>query len=302
MDYKKKYEEALEIAKKIHSGNGIDAPSDWTTLEIIFPELRETEDERIRKELIFFLKEEIPQCSIKEHADKLNEFVSYLEKQKPVECIKFDNEFVDQVSHLIASVLNGEHEYNEGFVKYVAQSLLGYAKKEQNNVTINGEPIPTENQSVDISMEWSEEDELHRKSIISTIEMCMKDNERASAVLGYYYSDIAWLKSLRPVKQKWSEEDEDMLNSCISSIEESKENRYYYQENDGGTFYDMEIAWLKSLRKRISLQPKQEWTDEDEEILRGIKQCVYENVANIGTVNKTKYIDWLESLGPYKKP
>lgn len=49
-------------------------------------------------------------------------------EQKPVQCIKFDNEFENQISHLIASVLNGEHEYNEGFVKYAAQSLLGYAK------------------------------------------------------------------------------------------------------------------------------------------------------------------------------
>lgn len=51
-------------------------------------------------------------------------------EQKSVECIEFDNEFNNQVSHLIASVLNGEHEYNEGFIKYATQSLLGYAKNE----------------------------------------------------------------------------------------------------------------------------------------------------------------------------
>lgn len=51
-------------------------------------------------------------------------------EQKPVECIEFDNEFENQVSHLLASVLNGEWEYNEGFVKHAAQSLLGYAKNE----------------------------------------------------------------------------------------------------------------------------------------------------------------------------
>ena len=50
--------------------------------------------------------------------------------QKPIECIEFDNEFEKQVSHLLASVLNGEWEYDEGFVKHAAQSLLGYAKNE----------------------------------------------------------------------------------------------------------------------------------------------------------------------------
>lgn len=51
-------------------------------------------------------------------------------EQKPVECIEFDKEFENQISHLIVSVLNGEHKYNKDFVKYVAQSLLGYAKNE----------------------------------------------------------------------------------------------------------------------------------------------------------------------------
>jgi len=50
-----------------------------------FYEMGKNSDEIIRKELIFALKEEIPQCSIKEHADKLKEFVSYLEKQDRVD-------------------------------------------------------------------------------------------------------------------------------------------------------------------------------------------------------------------------
>ena len=44
------------------------------------PELQESEDERIRKEMIFYFTEEIPQCSIQEHADKMKEFIAWLEK------------------------------------------------------------------------------------------------------------------------------------------------------------------------------------------------------------------------------
>ena len=58
------------------------------------------------------------------------------DEQKHIECINFTNEFENQVSHLIASVLNGEYEYNKGFIKYAAQSLLEYAKKECINYTI----------------------------------------------------------------------------------------------------------------------------------------------------------------------
>lgn len=58
-----------------------------------------------------------------------------------------------------------------------------------------------------VKQEWSEEDEEHLKSIISTIEMCMMDCEDAKAVLGYYESDISWLKSLRP---HWKPSEEQM--------------------------------------------------------------------------------------------
>ena len=74
------YDEALEKAREHINSKGIGDTVDLC--KHLFSELRESEDERIRKELIFFLKEEIPQCSIKEHAEKLKEFVSYLEKQK----------------------------------------------------------------------------------------------------------------------------------------------------------------------------------------------------------------------------
>ena len=70
------------------------------------------EDESIRKELIFFLKEEIPQCSIKEHADKLKEFVSYLEKQKDTsqEWEQEDEKMLDSVIRIITQFDDLAHE------------------------------------------------------------------------------------------------------------------------------------------------------------------------------------------------
>ena len=68
MDYKKKYDEALERAKrKIDAGFLASAD-----LSYIFPELAESEDERIRKEIRDFLID--LECK--------EEWVTYLEKQK----------------------------------------------------------------------------------------------------------------------------------------------------------------------------------------------------------------------------
>lgn len=157
------YEDKLRLAKEALASNSYDKE----TIEYIFPELQESDDERIKKAIVKIISDIDGGFSFEKYSIIKKEALAWLEKQgeqenlcdkcrkeqpshscqditalgrcalekqgeqKPVECIKFDNEFENQISHLIASVLNGEHEYNEGFVKYASQSLLGFAKKEQ---------------------------------------------------------------------------------------------------------------------------------------------------------------------------
>jgi hypothetical protein len=54
----------------------------------------------------------------------------------------FDTEFEKQVSHLIASAINKEYEYNQGYVKWTANALLNYAKHE---IEWQGEKKPADN-------------------------------------------------------------------------------------------------------------------------------------------------------------
>ena len=87
--YEKKYNEALERAKKWEREH----PHGYVIkdmMEYIFPELRESEDERIRKELVQFLTE-IKSISEggrdswhvrKEDAKMCTDFLAYLERQK----------------------------------------------------------------------------------------------------------------------------------------------------------------------------------------------------------------------------
>ena len=77
MNYEKKYEEALERAKNLHKdaidmGENIRAKQ----CEIIFPELAESEDEKIRKALIRFHKSTIDVDGIKGE-----DIIAWLEKQ-----------------------------------------------------------------------------------------------------------------------------------------------------------------------------------------------------------------------------
>lgn len=78
-DYKKKYEEALERMKSWARG---EHPECFTearkTAEFIFPELAESEDERIRNEIIKFLELPHPQFVGKRHQEN---WIAWLEKQ-----------------------------------------------------------------------------------------------------------------------------------------------------------------------------------------------------------------------------
>ena len=75
--------------------------------------------------------------------ESIDRDIAWLEKKgEKVDAIEnFDTEFEKQVSHLIASAINKEHEYNQGYVKWAANALLNYAKHE---IEKQGEQKPTD--------------------------------------------------------------------------------------------------------------------------------------------------------------
>ena len=85
MDYEKKYKEALEQAKFYH-GNCPSEP-ERKKLEKIFPGLKESDDEKIRKEIIHYILYKANGVSEEqEHA-----WISYLEKRKEYVSDNFDD-------------------------------------------------------------------------------------------------------------------------------------------------------------------------------------------------------------------
>jgi hypothetical protein len=72
MDYEKAYKEALERAK-LSRLQLLDIGEEATEIEYIFPELKESEDERIRKEIISYIKSS--------GAVTNSNWISWLEKQ-----------------------------------------------------------------------------------------------------------------------------------------------------------------------------------------------------------------------------
>lgn len=82
MDYEKKYKEAIERAKiwqeHLYDVNDKDYADE---LNYIFPELKESEDERIRKDLLNHLNAGATNKTIIAHADDYKKWADWLKKQ-----------------------------------------------------------------------------------------------------------------------------------------------------------------------------------------------------------------------------
>ena len=128
---------------------------------------------------------------------------------------------------------------------------------------------------------------------------------------GYGYiafeGDYDWLEKtleyMKPVKSKWGEEDETMLETILSSYKYLSE-RWVRGEfrMDLGTpspsesaikDSEEELNWLKSLPERFNPHPKQEWSEEDEKMLKAflhkVEVCdLLTNKENVWILKKLK--------------
>jgi len=112
----KAYDEALERARAINSGKDIDVEAGTTTCEYIFPELKESEDEKIRKEIISLLQYTKGRRIGYEPRISQDDMIAWLEKQESVE------EIVARCK---------DSWYNEGKIAGMAEGLSDEEKYQQ---------------------------------------------------------------------------------------------------------------------------------------------------------------------------
>lgn len=232
----KRFDEALENARYYHDAMEGDV---CCVLEECFPQLKESEDEKIRKELIFYLQEEIPQCSIQEHADKMKEFITWLEKQGKN---KFKDRYTfNSIPRLLEMVKPTDRA--KAYCQKLVDSLLqeGYATdaKIVSNCLkqMNGEKVAMatmdEQKSADI------------QSIEKRAHEVFPDDDDENTPLyrqafidgAVDYIDCGCKNSI------WSEDEKDFMYDTLSNLAEIK-NRYGEGYGNVGKCID----WLKSLR------------------------------------------------------
>lgn len=108
-------------------------------------------------------------------------------------------------------------------------------------------------------------------------------------------------KELKKIEQKpaWSEEDEQYFNfleKLLNNLQvKSTENEIKKGTNSHSEYYFKVIQWLKSLKD--SVQPKQQWSEEDERYLSYAIHAVEDMLGD----NGKNIVAWLKALSPQNR-
>ena len=119
MDYEKAYKEALERARGIHKFSSDIA--EIKRMEQIFPELAESEDEKIRTGIIDFVK-----SCILITDERYHKFLVWLEKRKP---IKWSEEDEYNLNMAIYFMRSENTSYSPADVEPVVEWLCGLKQR-----------------------------------------------------------------------------------------------------------------------------------------------------------------------------
>ena len=305
MDKAKAYDEALENARKlldkILNNELLGFPDQ---IREIFPQLKESNDERIRKSLIEFLTD-IKRISEsgrsvwavrEDDAEMCESFIAYLEKQK--ECV-VDNTSEDEQ----------KPTDDKAFEEWIDSWFKEHKEKAYPQITMDEKEFKNFCRGIknmyQQKSDWNEEDEMMRENIISDLQYfrdCATDEE----VVSGYNDEIAWLKDISLNHKKfteavyklwsndWSEEDKEALDMCLDVIPKK------WKTKSG-------ILLTKWLKDNIHLQSKQDWSEEDEKTINDACCFLGEYAGYIGSKNWGKssmlfsIVDKLKSLRPQSK-
>ena len=279
----KRYDEAIKIAKEI---NNEQRAQPFNVMTRVFPELKESENEKIRKEITTYLKSVIAN---KGYGDSIMEsWIAWLEKKAEKKDILEDAILDGNEDGLVAETIHykKETQSEQKSTEWEPQTGDTFRKK--------GTTSPT------YHLCNKREDGI-TFGFVENCEVGIAGGEITIFALRNDYELVERPKSIEDVVKEelnkglqtkvgqnivWSKEDIRLLNNCIGLIEDidcTKE----------------EQNWLKCLKDRV--QPKQEWTWKEFEKVRMIIAYLeaYKNYQTpIGVDYINSCIDWFKSLRP----
>ena len=247
MDYKEKYEQALEVAKKLIENEETNIPVFYVdNIKDIFTELKESEDEKIRQRIIKLIKKsnEVGGYTLWE----ADEMLAWLEKQSEpkeytfkslprlLDMIEPTNKAKAYCRKLIDTLVK------EGYA--TDAKIVGECLKQ-----MNGEDVPMAVMDEQKPTKLPKGEDYGIDGLYAAIDILQNT---LGKVNGYQTDDgilehkcaISAVKNLYEQKPSWSEEDEKMLKSAVGAVWAAD----YYTYDDKQEIEE----WLESLKERMT--------------------------------------------------
>jgi len=243
-------------------------------IQNIFPVLAKNEDEMIRKELINWINGKTTYEWSYEWCENKDRWIAYLEKQKEQkpDSLIYDKDLDKAAREFYLSGGAASPVDSTGLVPIVRMAEFGATWMKER---MEKEQKPAE---------WGE-----LQSEFKNINEAFEDGKKEVVAHPEKYG------LCECVPAEWGEKDEKKLKETLALVETIEDIN---KAKDG--FLDVKI-WLESLPERFVLQPKEEWSKEDEEIFNNIIEK-----AKGGYWIQMDEIAWLiarfKSLRPQPKP
>ena len=231
-----------------------------------------------------------------------------------ITCLKYmrfvkkitNQEYDDLTKWLDNNYVKVEQKPAEWSEKYIADVFekVGLAKivREQGNDGLTNALQAT---MIELSKvrttEWNEEDKEMLGKVLECIRFA-EDHYQLEEEGTNGISVKLWLIDhiIPQPKQEWSEEDKKMCNNILNVLTPYLVYDGTYTRTTFGKKYKYgsEIRWIKSLPERFNIQPKQEWSDEEKEILDNILShyVLIDKPTDANGIPKEKYISLIKSL------
>lgn len=297
MDYEEKYEQAMFRMNKWAEGSEITDPKE--VAEFVFPELKESEDEKIRKYLIDIVND---YCKGSEH----DGCIAWLEKQGTKESKKTSiwNHWKDGIagngaSKLIYLIKNGNdyslssvlgHECDYILLSDLDKLMLEEKQGEQKpeikyiypkfRVGDVIEPTKPNGHYVPVRVKYIDEEHYS----------CESDDHKAFLSLPMHMENDYVLAEQKPAELN---EDEKIRQELIRAFSVTADKRGHEIYGNGIT-YGQVLDWLEKQGEQ-----KSTWSEEDERLLSKLQTYVDIECFD-RECNGEDLLKWLKSLKPAK--
>lgn len=311
----KAFDEALQKAKEWKSGVAGNGDINQC-LDELFPELAESEDEKIRKHLIWVCNDWVTDGIADRYETKsikIDDMLRWLEKkgeQKQEEiwpnlsnclhdckkctgkCLYRKEEYQGEQKPVTPKFKVGDwiqpkdKHYPPCLIKSIEGDIV--KMKAESDLNDNVEKLIYLEEGWELveqkPVEWTDDDNWNMQVFLNALDLYKEPVDKQILK--------SWFKSLKnktfPQKTEWSEKDEKMYQSALWHIKNSC-------GNGGKNSGEFEVYhFVKSLKDRCLPQLKREWGEEDERMLSCAQEAVKAYFSEIG--NKGSVIYWLNSL------